>query len=78
MFYTPKSLLKPCPFCGSDSVLETGFDKGNGNAGSGGWWASIECSRCEIGFQTFECSIESQAAEAVVRRWNRRDAQCPN
>lgn len=66
--------LLPCPFHKKPIYpnIYTGFDKGNGNPGSGGSWATIECPHCNAGFHINECCSEDDALEYVVSEWNTR------
>lgn len=65
---------KPCPFHEEPIIPDTltGLDQGNGNPGSGGWWATVECPDCGNGFTEIECSTEDGALELVINEWNTR------
>lgn len=66
--------IKPCPFH-EESIYPTvftGIDLGNGNPGSGGWHAVVECPECGTAFEESECSTKENAIEAVTAYWNTR------
>lgn len=76
------SELKPCPFHMQpiDPVLYTGYDEGNGSPESGGWWATLECPKCDsVSMSDVECPDEAQAIESVRAKWNTRaERTCEN
>lgn len=66
--------LKLCPFHREpvEPNIFQGFDKGNGNPGSGGYWATVECPECGNGFTETECSTQQGALELAIDLWNTR------
>lgn len=68
---------KPCPFHEEPIIPDTltGLDKGNGNPGSGGWWATVECPECCSRFSETECTTEKGALELAINEWNTRYTQ---
>lgn len=66
--------LEPCPFHKEriEPNIFQGFDQGNGNPGSGGFWATVECSDCGNGFTAMECANPEDALELALGQWNTR------
>ena len=58
MTMTQESELLPCPFCGSENILEFGKQDDD--------WASVECRNCRAGTHKFENLQDAVAA------WNTR------
>ena len=56
--------LKPCPFCGSDTVY---FD-----ASGKGRFAWVECGDCRARSSSCEISLEHSACQEAADEWNRR------
>ena len=55
---TQETELLPCPFCGSENILEFGKQDDD--------WASVECRNCRAGTHKFENLQDAVAA------WNTR------
>lgn len=58
-------VLKPCPFCGNDAIL-------NEYRARKGYEASIQCSQCSASIVSITYDTQQEATEAVVIEWNRR------
>lgn len=58
------TVLKPCPFCGGESVLRKWYERGN-HIGASHWRIEIECVN-ECLFDAFESPDES------ITAWNTR------
>ena len=62
--------LKPCPFCGGEAVLDTGFAD---------YVFIVRCTKCFARTDSFIMSIddvpddELAAQSLAVEAWNRRD-----
>ena len=52
--------LKPCPFCGSESVRIVSWDEEDGNT----YWA--RCEKCYVSTQSYFRKKD------VIEAWNRR------
>ena len=64
---TPTELL-PCPFCGSDDILEfsnMGQEEYQGEP----YWANVECRCCRASTAKFNTTIED-----AIAAWNTRAA----
>lgn len=57
--------LKPCPFCGSDGLLER-FSVRKG------FEAFVVCTGCLVSMPTITYDTEEEAAKAAIEAWNRR------
>lgn len=57
--------LKPCPFCGSEAMLES-FKVRKG------YEANVVCCECLVNMPTITYDTEEEAIQAVVRDWDRR------
>jgi len=64
-FYLDKE-LKPCPFCGMDSIvidceeISTGY-----------WLARLQCGNCEVKLE-LDDSTKEIAADLLINQWNER------
>lgn len=58
MTMTQESELLPCPFCGSENILEFGKQDDD--------WASVECRNCRAGTHKFE------NLQDAISAWNTR------
>ncbi len=70
--------LKPCPFCGSNSLDGPHITEYIGDHYEPFWW--IECNRCPCGMEVFVetdgpgIEIFVQTDGPIVKAWNKR---CP-
>lgn len=53
--------LKPCPFCGSNVVIDTKDD-----------WYMFDCTNCECKYQTSFGKISEESRNLAIQEWNSR------
>ena len=58
-------VLRPCPFCGGEALLEP-------YKARKGYEASIQCNQCLASMATITYDEEETAVRKVVEAWNRR------
>lgn len=59
-------VLKPCPFCGSEAVMEVK------HLNPGGYRATARCTGCPTGIVTPKHYKDVEAEECALSMWNRR------
>ncbi|MCH5192249.1 MAG: Lar family restriction alleviation protein [Oscillospiraceae bacterium] len=57
----PKSLLKPCPFCGGDVTVDY-------NSYTKAFFVACDNGECELCVNTLPC----KTAEQAIKTWNKR------
>lgn len=59
------NLLKPCPFCGGEAVIENWLTRI-------GFKAEISCTGCLAWMPSKNCNTAEEAEKAAADAWNRR------